>query len=72
VWVTPELAIVHYDHAVSGYSALPPGIQASETGADGKGVLRTLMVYVLQRGADGKWMIVNGQNTAILPAFKGP
>jgi uncharacterized protein (TIGR02246 family) len=72
VWVTPELAIVHYDHAVSGYSALPPGIQASETGADGKGVLRTLMVYVLQRGADGKWMIVNGQNTAILPVFKGP
>lgn len=72
VWVTPELAIVHYDHAVSGYSALPPGIQASETGADGEGVLRTLMVYVLQRGADGKWMIVNGQNTAILPAFKGP
>jgi uncharacterized protein (TIGR02246 family) len=71
VWVAPELAIVHYDHAVSGYTALPPGIQASETGADGKGVLRTLMVYVLQRGADGKWMIVNGQNTAILPALKG-
>jgi uncharacterized protein (TIGR02246 family) len=71
VWATPELAIVHYEHAVSGYSALPPGIQASETGADGKGVLRTLMVYVLQRGADGKWMIVNGQNTAILPPFKG-
>lgn len=71
VWVAPELAIVHYDHAVSGYTALPPGIQASETGADGKGVLRTLMVYVLQRGADGKWMIVNGQNTAILPVFRG-
>jgi hypothetical protein len=30
-----------------------------------------LMVYVLQRSAEGKWMIVNGQNTAILPAFKG-
>jgi uncharacterized protein (TIGR02246 family) len=71
VWVSPELAIVHYEHAVSGYSALPPGIQASEVGADGKGILRTLMVYVLQRGADGKWMIVNGQNTAILPAFQG-
>lgn len=71
VWVSPELAIVHYEHAVSGYTALPPGIQASETGANGKGVLRTLMVYVLQRGTDGKWMIVNGQNTAILPAFKG-
>lgn len=71
VMVTPELAIVHYEHAVSGYTALPPGIQPSEAGADGKGVLRTIMVYVLQRGTDGKWMIVNGQNTAILPAFKG-
>jgi uncharacterized protein (TIGR02246 family) len=69
--VSPELAIVHYEHAVSGYTALPPGIQPSETDAQGKGVLRTLMVYVLQRGADGKWSIVNGQNTAILPAFKG-
>ena len=71
LWVSPELAIVHYEHAVSGYTALPPGIQPSETGADGKGVLRTIMVYVLQRGADGKWSVVNGQNTAILPAFKG-
>ena len=71
MWVSPELAIVHYEHAVSGYTALPPGIQPSETGADGKGVLRTIMVYVLQRGADGKWSVVNGQNTAILPAFKG-
>jgi uncharacterized protein (TIGR02246 family) len=71
IMVTPDLAVVHYEHAVSGYSALPPGIQASEVGADGRGVLRTLMVYVLQRGANGKWMIVNGQNTAILPAFKG-
>ena len=71
IFVTPELAIVHYEHAVSGYTALPPGIQPSEMDAQGKGVLRTLMVYVLQRGADGKWAIVNGQNTAILPAFKG-
>ncbi len=71
IMVTPELAIAHYEHAVTGYSALPPGIQPSERGADGKGVLRTLMVYVLQRGTDGKWMIVNGQNTAILPALKG-
>jgi len=72
VHVTPELAIAHYEHAVSGYTALPPGIQPSEMGTDGKGVLRTRMVYVLQRHADGKWMIVNGQNTAILPAFKAP
>jgi uncharacterized protein (TIGR02246 family) len=72
VYVTPELAIAHYEHAVSGYTALPPGIQPSEVGADGKGVLRTRMVYVLQRGKDGQWMIVNGQNTAILPAFKAP
>jgi uncharacterized protein (TIGR02246 family) len=71
IMVSPELAIVHYEHAVSGYTALPPGIQPSEMDAEGKGVLRTLMVYVLQRGADGKWSIVNGQNTAILPAFKG-
>ena len=70
--VTPDLAIAHYEHAVSGYTALPPGIQPSEVGADGKGVLRTRMVYVLKRGTDGKWMIVNGQNTAILPVFKGP
>ena len=67
VLVSPDLAIVHYEHAVSGYTALPPGIQASEPGADGKGVLRTRMVYVLRRGAHAKWMIVNGQNTAIMP-----
>ena len=72
VWVTPDLAIAHYEHAVSGYTALPPGIQPSVIGADGQGVLRTRMVYVLQRHTDGKWMIVNGQNTAILPAFKAP
>lgn len=72
IYVTPELAIAHYEHAVSGYTALPPGIQPSEAGADGKGVLRTRMVYVLHKAADGKWMIVNGQNTAILPAFKAP
>ena len=72
IYVTPDIAIAHYEHAVSGYTALPPGIQPSETGADGKGVLRTRMVYVLHKGADGKWMIVNGQNTAILPALKGP
>ncbi|HEY8794322.1 MAG TPA: SgcJ/EcaC family oxidoreductase [Gemmatimonadaceae bacterium] len=71
VWVSPDLAIAHYEHAVSGYSALPPGIQASNTGADGQGVLRTRMVYVLHRESDGSWVIVNGQNTAILPAFKG-
>lgn len=72
MWVTPDLAVAHYEHAVSGYTALPPGIQPSEVGADGKGILRTRMVYVLKRGADRKWMIVNGQNTAILPAFKAP
>lgn len=71
VWVTPDLAIAHYEHAVSGYTALPPGIQASDTGADGHGVLRTRMVYVLHRESDGTWVIVSGQNTAILPAFKG-
>ena len=70
--VRPDLAIAHYEHAVSGYTALPPGIQPSDAGPDGKGVLRTRMVYVLERGKDGKWMIVNGQNTAILPAFKAP
>jgi uncharacterized protein (TIGR02246 family) len=70
IYVTPELAIAHYEHAVSGYTALPPGIQPSEVGADGKGVLRTRMVYVLHKGVDEKWMIVNGQNTAILPALK--
>jgi uncharacterized protein (TIGR02246 family) len=69
--VNPDFAIVHYEHAVSGYTALPPGIQPSEMDADGKGVLRTIMVYVLQRDSGGQWTIVNGQNTAILPAFKG-
>jgi uncharacterized protein (TIGR02246 family) len=72
MWVSPDLAIAHYEHAVSGYTALPPGIQPSEIGVDGKGVLRTRMVYMLKRALDGKWMIVNGQNTAILPAFKAP
>ncbi|MDQ2766139.1 MAG: SgcJ/EcaC family oxidoreductase [Gemmatimonadota bacterium] len=72
VWVTPDLAIAHYEHAVSGYTALPPGIQPSEIGADGQGVLRTRMVYVLQRRSNEQWVIVNGQNTAILPVFKAP
>src|SRR5256885_10872999 len=41
--VGSELAIVHYEHALTGYAALPPGIQPSEVDADGRGVLRTIM-----------------------------
>lgn len=72
VLVTPDVAYAQYEHAVSGYTALPPGILPSEPGADGKGVLRTRMTYVLHRTGDHQWSIVHGQNTAILPPAKLP
>jgi uncharacterized protein (TIGR02246 family) len=72
VLVTPDVAVAQYVHAVSGYTALPKGITASEPGADGKGVLLTRMTYVLHRTGAHTWSIVHGQNTAILPPMELP
>ncbi|HEY7877683.1 MAG TPA: SgcJ/EcaC family oxidoreductase [Gemmatimonadaceae bacterium] len=72
VLVTPDIAVAQFEHAVTGYTALPTGILPSTTGADGNGVLRTRMTYVLQRTGDHGWAIVHGQNTAILPPVKLP
>ena len=72
VMVTPDVAVAQYVHAVSGYTALPKGIGATEPGADGKGVLRTRMTYVLHRTGEHTWSIVHGQNTTILPPMELP
>lgn len=72
VLVTPDVAVAQYVHAVSGYTALPKGIGPSEPGADGKGVLRTRMTYVLHRTGEHTWSIVHGQNTTILPPMELP
>ena len=72
VLVTPDIAYAQFEHAVSGYTALPKGILPSEPGTDGKGVLRSRMTYVLHRTGAHEWSIVHGQNTAILPPAKLP
>lgn len=72
VLVTPDVAVAQYVHAVTGYTALPKNIVASEPGADGKGVLLTRMTYVLHRTGEHTWSIVHGQNTAILPPMELP
>ena len=72
VLVTPDVAYAQFEHAVSGYTALPKGILPSDPGADGNGVLRTRMTYLLHRTGDHQWSIVHGQNTAILPPAKLP
>jgi uncharacterized protein (TIGR02246 family) len=72
VVITPDVAVAQYVHAVSGYTALPKGIGPTEPGADGKGVLRTRMTYVLHRTGAHTWSIVHGQNTTILPPMELP
>ena len=57
----PASAIVEARLRLTGYEALPPGIQESEPGA-----LETRLVDVLQR-IDGRWRIIFSQNTAIAP-----
>jgi len=63
VFPSPDVAIVDMAHEVTGYTALPPGVQATSPG-----VLRTLMKFVLTRTRDGDWKILAGQNTDIKPA----
>ncbi|HYO73539.1 MAG TPA: hypothetical protein VEU33_46485 [Archangium sp.] len=62
VLVAPSVAVVDTEHVVTKYTALPPGVQATEPG-----VLRTRMRYVLKL-TGGKWLIVAGQNTDVKPA----
>lgn len=61
LFVAPTVAVVDTEHVVTGYTGLPPGVQATEPG-----VLRTRMRYVLKQ-TGGKWLIVAGQNTDVKP-----
>ncbi|MBZ4416578.1 SgcJ/EcaC family oxidoreductase [Myxococcus sp. RHST-1-4] len=56
------VAVVDTEHRVTGFTGLPPGVQATEPG-----VLRTRMRYVLKK-TRGQWLIVAGQNTDVKPA----
>ncbi len=60
--IAPSVAVVDTDHVVTGYTGLPPGVQATE-----QGVLRTRMRYVMKQ-TGGTWSIVTGQNTDVKPA----
>ena len=62
LFVAPYVAVVDTEHVVTGYTGLPPGVQATEPG-----VLRTRMRYVMKQ-TGGKWLIVAGQNTDVKPA----
>ncbi len=63
--VSPDVAILGLELAVSGQRRQPPGIQPTDT----NGTLRTRMLYVLVHspGSDA-WEVVAAQNTAIVPA----
>jgi len=60
--IDSSVAVVDTDHVVTGYTGLPPGVQATE-----QGVLRTRMRYVMKQSG-GTWSIVAGQNTDVKPA----
>ncbi|MDC3960460.1 SgcJ/EcaC family oxidoreductase [Polyangium jinanense] len=64
--IDSNVAVVDTDHVVTGYAALPPGVQATE-----QGVLRTRMRYVMKQSG-GMWSIVAGQNTDVKPAPAPP
>jgi uncharacterized protein (TIGR02246 family) len=57
-----DVAVVDMDHVVTGFTGLPPGVQATE-----EGTLRTRMRYVLKKSS-GTWWILAGQNTDVKPA----
>jgi uncharacterized protein (TIGR02246 family) len=57
----PETAVAELLTVLTGFLALPPGIQASRDGA-----LRTRMLEVFVR-ADGRWEIAACHNTAVAP-----
>lgn len=65
-FVDSNVAVVDTDHVVTGYTGLPPGVQATE-----QGVLRTRMRYVMKQSG-GTWSIVAGQNTDVKPAPAAP
>ena len=58
--INSNAAIVDVDVELSNYKALPPGIQESPDH-----VLRTRLQHVLSK-AEGRWMIVASQNTAMV------
>ncbi|PTL76791.1 DUF4440 domain-containing protein [Vitiosangium sp. GDMCC 1.1324] len=65
-FLEPGVAVVDTEHAVTGFTGLPPGVQPTEPG-----LLRTRMRYVAKR-TGGKWQIISGQNTDVKPAPAQP
>ncbi len=65
VFPAPDLALVDTEHAVTGYSGLPPTVHPTGEPA----ALRTRMKYVMKK-AHGQWTIIAGQNTDVKPPPK--
>jgi uncharacterized protein (TIGR02246 family) len=63
VFVTRDVAILDTDQEVTGYDALPPGVQPTDP-VTGKLVVR--MKYVCRKD-NGAWKIVSAQNTDVKP-----
>jgi uncharacterized protein (TIGR02246 family) len=60
--LSPSAALVAANLDMTGYRALPPGIEATS-----EGLLRTHMNYVLVK-KESRWWITSAQNTAERPA----
>jgi len=56
-----EAAVVEVGLELREYAGLPPGISETE-----RGVLKTRLILAFQK-IEGRWWIIAGQNTAILP-----
>lgn len=63
-FVTTDVAVVDVDTEMTGYAALPPGVQP---GADG--ILRTRLQQVLLK-QDGTWWIADYNNVDVKPLQK--
>lgn len=63
--VGQDAAVVETSFELTGYSQLPPGIESTS-----EGLLRTRLISVVER-RDGRWVIVEAQNTAVSPLAAG-
>lgn len=63
VFLSHDVAIIDTDQEVTGYDALPPGVQPTDP-ASGKLVVR--MKYVCRK-IGGRWKIVSAHNTDVKP-----
>lgn len=59
--VGQDAAVVETSFELIGYSQLPPGIEATS-----EGLLRTRLISVVEK-RNGRWTIVEAQNTAVSP-----